>query len=114
MSDTRPPNSDPASIAKWAAEKTLLERRASDETEFRITVLVQLRELGVKMENVQDTLIAHVKEDDDRIIDIYRRFGSITQSIGDGRSRIAWILGAGAGALAMSGIAMWVIGRAVQ
>lgn len=105
--DTRPPASDPIAIAKWHQEQAALQRRVENEQEFRTHVLVTLGQIDVKLEAMKDSLDDHIESDDDR-------FKTVTQKIGDGSVKLAWILGIGAGAIGISGVAMWIIGRATS
>lgn len=75
-----------------------------DERAFREHTLISLARMSVKMDVMTEDLKDHIDSDE-------RKFGAISQSIGvDGR-RLYWILGIGAGAIGVSGIAMWIISR---
>lgn len=104
MSTTRPGEMGRLDAQKIAQETAALMKIAGDERGYREHVLVSLARLEVKFDGIQETLDAHIGQDE-------QRFGSLTQKVGDNSSWINKGIGMCVLLLAMIGVIMWIIDR---
>lgn len=104
MSDTRPGELSRQEAQRIAQETASLLRIADNEREYREHVLVQLARMEVKQDSLQDSFERHVDEDD-------RRFGNVTQKIGENSAGIAKGVGVMAAVVVMLGVIMWFIDK---
>lgn len=85
--DTRPPATDPETVARWMAHAV------NDERAFRERVVGQLADISARLGVMEEKMDEHVSDDKER-------FGNITQSIGDTSGKLQYMLG-GAAMLAL-------------
>lgn len=104
MTDTRQNEISRAEAQRIAHETATLLKIADNERQFREHVLVTLARLEVKADSMQESFERHIDDDE-------RRFGTVTQKLGENSSGIAKGAGIIAAIVVMLGVVMWVIDK---